>query len=38
MVATFISEVDQVPVNGLTNGTGAGEGAMLNVPIAVNCT
>jgi hypothetical protein len=37
-VATLESETDHVPENGATNGTGAGDGARLNVPIAVNCT
>jgi hypothetical protein len=38
IVATLESETDHVPVYGTTNGTGAGDGARLNVPIAVNCT
>ena len=38
MVAIFVSELNQVPVNGTTKGTGAGDGALLNVPIALNCT
>jgi hypothetical protein len=38
MVATLRSEVAQLPEYGATNGTGAGEGALLNVPMALNCT
>jgi hypothetical protein len=40
MVAMLGSELDQLPEYGETNGTGtaAGDGAMLNVPVGVNCT
>jgi hypothetical protein len=38
MVAMLRSEVAQLPEYGATKGTGAGEGALLNVPIALNCT
>jgi len=38
MVAILALELAQVPVYGTTKGTGAREGALLNVPIEVNCT
>jgi hypothetical protein len=40
IVAMLGSELDQLPEYGETNGTGtvAGDGAMLNVPVGMNCT
>lgn len=38
MVATVELELNQVPVYGVTKETGAGDGALLNVPIAANYT
>lgn len=37
IVAIFRLEIAQLPEYGSTNGTGAGEGGLLNVPVAVNC-
>jgi hypothetical protein len=40
MVAMVGSELAQLPEYGEANGTGtaAGDGALLNVPVGVNCT